>query len=165
MRAAASCHVARKRQRAGILGSQDIDEIKENITAANLARKIAHDVGDASAKAAAIRQQLMATRRAVALLDADPSSPLTLKQLGTATSLDCVALARLSDEQFAARIVAVASRAVAALRAPRPAGTCPQIKMAITPWFRDGDGVLTRTSTAVDDETAKANGGPQLEQT
>ena len=38
----------------------DIDEIKEIITAATLARRKAHDAGDASAKAAAVREQLIA---------------------------------------------------------------------------------------------------------
>ena len=115
----------------------------------------------ASAKGCGVRSQLLAKRRAGAMLDADPS--LTLK-LGRAMSRDFVELARPGDTQFADKIEAVAIRAIAALRAPRPSGTCPQIKMTITPWVRDSDGALTRTLTAVDDEAAKANGAPQLDQ-
>ena len=104
----------------------------------------------------------MAKRRAGVLLDADPRSPLALK-LNKATREHCVEPARLSDEQFAAKVEAVVRRAVAALRAPRPGALSPTIRMAITPWFRDSDGALTRTLTAVVEDTAEANGRPQLE--
>jgi hypothetical protein len=126
-------------------------DIEESIRAANLARQRAYKAGDAGALAVAVRQQMSARRRAGVLLDADPSSNLTLK-FAKGASQNCRALARLSDDQFSARAEVVARRAVAALRAPRPGGTCPQIKMTITPWVHDSDGALTRTLTAVDDD-------------
>jgi hypothetical protein len=141
----------------------DVAAIKQNIRTAALARRNAHEAGDASAKVAAIRAELAAKRAAGAMLDADPLSPLALN-LAKATREHCIQLARLTDAEFAAKVESVARRAVAALRAaPRPGAMAPAIRMAITPWFVDDDGALTRTLMAVDDETAGANGRPQLE--
>jgi hypothetical protein len=139
----------------------DVDDIKASITAATLARRNAHEVGDVDGKVAAIREEMAAKRRAGAVLDADGSSPLALK-LAKATREHCAELARLTDEEFAAKVEAVARRAVAALGAPRPGMTSPTIRMAITPWFVDDDGALTRTVMAVVEDTAEVNGS-QLE--
>lgn len=131
----------------------DVDEIRTAIRTATHARRTAHELGDAGAKAAAIRQQLMAKRRAGAILLADQGSPLAAK-LSNAVAQDCVALARLSDEQFARKAETIVRRAVAEPSAPQTGGACPRIKMAITPWIRTSDGALTRTLTCIEEDGA-----------
>jgi hypothetical protein len=138
----------------------DLGEVKASIKAATVARRNAHEAGDVDAKVAAIREEMVAKRRAGELLVADPGSPL---QLVKATREHCIQLARLTDGAFAAKVEAVARRAVAALGAPHRGTTSPTIRMAITPWFRDSDGALTRTVMAVVEDTADADGRPQLE--
>lgn len=83
-------------------------------------------------------------------------------KLGRATARHCISLAHLADAKFDAKVKIIASRAVVELGAPHHGTTCPTIRMKITPWFLDDDGVPTRTVTAVVDETAKPNGS-QLE--
>ena len=138
-------------------------KIKQSIIAANRARSKAYQAGDASALAAAICGQLMAKRRAGALLNADPA---LVSNIGKSTVEHWRALARLSADQFASRIELTTRRAIAALNdPPRAGGTCPQVRMIITPWICDSDGTLTRTLAAVDDEPAGVHGRPQLEKT
>jgi hypothetical protein len=124
------------------------DEIKRIIRATTRARRLAHEVGDAGAKAAAISAQYAAKRRAGAMIEADPS---LAAKFGKSTAAHCLELARLSDKAFAARVEAVARRAVAQPSAPRTGEPCPRIRMNISPWIRTSDGAITRTLTCVDD--------------
>ena len=126
----------------------DINEIEENITTATRARKKAHDAHDLNAKALAVREQKIAERRAGAWLEINPGFA---HELGEAKSKICIALARLTDAQFAAKVETIVAQAVAALSVPSPSVSCPRIKMVASPWFVE-DGVLTRTLMAVEVE-------------
>ena len=136
---------------------REIEEIRGSIRAANRARAKAYDSGDASALAAAVRAQLMARRSAGILLNADPA---LVSNIGKSTAEHWCALARLGDGQFAEKIELTTRRAIAALNdPPRAGGTCPQIKMTLTPWTRTPDGALTRELMAVDVGGADAGSG------
>ncbi len=123
----------------------DIDEIKEGIAAAALARKKAGRAHDRAALAAAVRAQMEAKRRAGALLAVGLAEPSAFG-IGKPTAARWRALARLDDEEFAAEVEAATVQAIAALTMPH--GVCAGIKMRLSEWETAEDGTRSRTLSA-----------------
>lgn len=82
------------------------------------------------------------------MLEAGVASPADF-EIGDAAAENWRALARLSEEQFVAKIERTARHAVAALAAPRD--SVPRDKMAFSPWHVDELGIKSRTVTAIEE--------------